>query len=902
MIGFHARLALARLVRYPQRSVLRIAVVAIAVALLAAMLLFIGNSLRTAAGTAVRDVPLDWQGPVSSLAQDRHVESHVAAQPGVADAFATATAPFASASHSGPGGHTRTSQGAIFAVPPGYHDAIHTFRFLHGGLRPGGVVLDQQLAATLEAQIGDSVRLQARPGAPPRSYRVSGVAVITAPDQVFQPLNPSLGPAPAQPPENAAIMDLGTFGRTIGRDLEPITAANALSNSQPGAQTGIQWEVQAQLLAAPLSAHSPSEALKLADQTRNRVERSLPGQVQFVDNLSDALTTAAEDSQYAQALYVMLALPGALIALGVAYLAALGTSERDRRDLALLRARGARRRDLLAMAMAESIAIGLLAGLVGAGLGLAAVDLVVSGGAQLTLGRALTTVAASVALGILGAGSARLRAVGSVLGRSVADARRGAGRGHRPAWHRYYLDLVALALSGLIYWLTIRTGFAAVLNPDANPALSLSVYMFFGPALLWIGATLLLVRLRGRATGWLTNRLAARNPGSLGSLLLSSASRRSAAINRGLVVVGLLLAYGVSLAIFAATYNQQANVDAQLTLGADVTVGAPPGAIAGHDLTAKVDAVNGVRATTALDHSYAYVGPDLQDTYGIDPASFPRATTLRDSYFLGGSASEMMKRLQQTPRGILVSLETINDYALHPGDPLRLRVLDMRTGDFRVARFTVLGTVQEFPSAPRDSFMVANSSYLESVTHAPGPNQVFAAADGDPSAVAARVAAATRGYGTEVKNLNQQAAQTVSSITTVDLTGISRLEEAFALLLAGAGVALFVATAVAERRHELATMAAVGMRLREVAAFVWSEAALVLGASLVLAAVLGWVMAQMLVAMLTHVFDPPPDHLAIPWPYLGGLAAAAIVACALAGALAARLLARLPLGGVLRER
>ena len=37
----------------------------------------------------------------------------------------------------------------------------------------------------------------------------------------------------------------------------------------------------------------------------------------------------------------MLAVPGALVALGLAYLAALGTVERDRRDLALLRARGA---------------------------------------------------------------------------------------------------------------------------------------------------------------------------------------------------------------------------------------------------------------------------------------------------------------------------------------------------------------------------------------------------------------------------------------------------------------------------------------------------------------------------------------------------------------------------------
>ena len=101
-----------------------------------------------------------------------------------------------------------------------------------------------------------------------------------------------------------------------------------------------------------------------------------------------------------------------------------------------------------------------------------------------------------------------------------------------------------------------------------------------------------------------------------------------------------------------------------------------------------------------MDHSYAYVGPDLQDTYGIDPASFANATSLRDSYFLGGTASQMMSRLQQTPDGIMVSLETINDYSLKQGDLLKLRVLNQRTGHFHVVPFHVVGTVQEFPSAP----------------------------------------------------------------------------------------------------------------------------------------------------------------------------------------------------------
>jgi putative ABC transport system permease protein len=197
--------------------------------------------------------------------------------------------------------------------------------------------------------------------------------------------------------------------------------------------------------------------------------------------------------------------------------------------------------------------------------------------------------------------------------------------------------------------------------------------------------------------------------------------------------------------------------------------------------------------------------------------------------------------------------------------------------------------------------MVANLGYLRDVAHDPGPNVILIRAKGDPHALAGRVAAATGRFGASVKDIREQTAQTVSSITTVNLRGISRIEEAFMLALAAGAMALFVAVNLAERRHELATMAALGASLRRAAAFLWSEAALVLVASLALAAVLGWLLAEMLVAMLRHVFDPPPDHLAVPWAFLAGLGGAAVIGCLAAAALAAMQIRRLPLGTILRE-
>src|SRR5439155_787154 len=277
--------------------------------------------------------------------------------------------------------------------------------------------------------------------------------------------------------------------------------------------------------------------------------------------------------------------------LGLAYLAALGTVERDRRELSLLRARGVSRRWLVSLAVIASLFVGIVAGILGSGIALLALRLVHVGRGPLTLWRVVATVGGCVVLAVLGAAAARLGAGAAALRGEVAEGRR-PQRPRRPLWQRLYLDVLALAVSGLVYWLTARTGFSAVVNPDSNPTLSLSVYMFLAPALLWLGATLLLVRARGTAVAWIARKVAGT-----------------------------------------------------------------------------------------------------------------RATTLRDSYFLGGSASQMLARLRARADGILVSRETVTDYSLAIGDLLKLRVLDRRTGNFRVAPFHVVGVVQEFPSAPRDSFM-----------------------------------------------------------------------------------------------------------------------------------------------------------------------------------------------------
>src|SRR3954465_13810509 len=113
-------LARAGLVRAPVRTLIRILTLAAAVALLGAMLLFVGHSLRTMTGSAVRSVPLDWQGPVGSYPSAVRAARRVPGQPRRREAAAAPPAPFAGIEHRDAARTIRAGAGAILAVSPRY--------------------------------------------------------------------------------------------------------------------------------------------------------------------------------------------------------------------------------------------------------------------------------------------------------------------------------------------------------------------------------------------------------------------------------------------------------------------------------------------------------------------------------------------------------------------------------------------------------------------------------------------------------------------------------------------------------------------------------------------------------------------------------------------------------------
>ena len=121
-----------------------------------------------------------------------------------------------------------------------------------------------------------------------------------------------------------------------------------------------------------------------------------------------------------------------------------------------------------------------------------------------------------------------------------------------------------------------------------------------------------------------------------------------------------------------------------------------------------------------------------------------------------------------------------------------------------------------------------------------------------------------------------------SSLTSVDLAGLTRVELGFALVLAAAAGGLVLALGLGERRRSFGDRARSPPMGASCAASWSARPAAVTTGGLLIGALGGGVLSLMLVAVLTGVFDPPPSALAVPWSYLAGVTVLAVAGVALA--------------------
>ncbi|GAA2748191.1 hypothetical protein GCM10009868_40290 [Terrabacter aerolatus] len=867
--------------------------IAVAVSLIASLGTFLTVSQQTMTARALRSVAVDWQVEVQPGADPAAVRATVAGSTGVRAAlpvtFARSTGLQATA-----GGTTQTTGAAmVLGLPDGYRAQFPgEIRQLSGA--PSGVLVAQQTASNLHIRPGSHVVINLG-GSRSATVTVAGVVDLPQADSLFQKVGAPVGAQPSAPPDNVILLPAATFAKVVS--AQPATSLGHGSPAPAAPVVPVTTQIHV-ARSAPLPS-DPAGAYAAVLGAAHNLEAILAGTGVVGNNVGAALDAARSDAAYAQMLFLFLGLPGALLAAMLTAALVGAGAQRRRDEQALLRTRGLPPRAIGRLAAIEAALVaawggvlGLVAGAIASRWAFGSSNATASAGPLGVLGLSPAWAVVAVLFGAVTAAATVLApALRDLRHLTVSRARHAVGRARSPWWMRFGVDLGILALALVVFWVSSSDNYTLVLAPEGVPSISVSYWAFLGPTLLWLGGAMFLWRLATMSLTYGRGALArfiTPLTGRLAKPAAATMSRQRRPLTRSIVLLALAISFAASTATFNATYQQQAEADAQLTNGADVAVTPAPGAPLPATATAAIARTPGVTHVEPLQHRFAYVGADLQDLYGVHPNTIASVTALQDAYFQGGTARQLMATLAAKPDSILVSDETVKDFQLHPGDLLNLRLENQSTHQLTTVPFHYAGIAKEFPTAPKDSFFVANADYVAKMTgsNAVGTYLVDTSGTNQPA-----VAAALRnilGTSATVTDITHTRTAVGSSLTSVNLAGLTRLELAFAVILAAGSGGLVLAIGLAERRRTMAIISVLGARRRQLRGLVMAEGAVVAVGGLLGGALISWALTQMLVKVLTGVFDPPPSSIALPTVYLTVTGVTVVAALAAAAAFSAR--------------
>jgi putative ABC transport system permease protein len=846
-------------------TVAAVVTIAIAVAFLASLGTFVTDNRSRLTVRAAASAPIDWQVQLTAGADPAAVLKALQAVPGLVGERPVDYARVPGLRSSSATGTRTTGAAYVVALPGDYASfAPKQIRPLLGAST--GVLLQQQTAANLAAGPGSTVQVVGATGA---QVTVQGVVELPAADSFFQTVGAPAGSGASAPPDNVLLVPAPAFTALVG---------NAT----------VVHQFHVRLSHAQLPA-DPAAASDLSTRQVNHFVSAVAGGALVGNQLGAALLAARSDAVYAQLLVLLLGIPGVVLAGVVAALVVALRTDRQRRDIGLLRLRGASPAQSARLIGGTALVDGVLGCVAGVIAAAVAVRLALGSGVHLTTVWIGIAVVAGLALAV----TTQLAPVLRLLRRGATTVREEVDptvRAGSPLPLRLGLDGLLLAAAALVFWLTARGGYKVVVVPEGVPVASVNYAALLAPALAWPGLALLVWRVTAAVLNRV-RRLPRRDAaGAVPDLRATIVRRRRRLVARGATGLAVAIAVTVSTAIFTTTYDKQARLDVALTVGSDVAVTLPPDT-RGAGLDPSVATLPGVQAVEPVQHRLAYVGPDLQDLYGINARTIDRAAPLQDAFTPGSTVKDALARLARTPDGVLLAQETLHDYQLRTGDLVRLR-LQNASGHYVTIPFHAVGVVTEFATAPRDSFIIANSAYIAQTTGAPSV-QTLLVRTNSPAKVAAALWPRVPS-GAVVADITSGAASvtTATGLAAGSLSGLARLTLGFGFPLAIASSVLALVVGSAQRRRMLVVLALIGASPKQRAGFVWSEARALVVAGLVGGLTAGFVIAYALVKVLNGIFDPPPQHAAVPAVLLATLVGIVLVGSAATAAVSGRLLAR----------
>ncbi len=382
-------------------------------------------------------------------------------------------------------------------------------------------------------------------------------------------------------------------------------------------------------------------------------------------------------------MFVFLGLPGVVLAAFLAAYAGHILASTQRREQANLRLRGADRRQLGRVVGAQALAVAIAGSLAGTALGLAAVAVILGRHTLFaaSAGQLAVSGLIAVVVGVVAIGLALLVPGRRALRREIADERRELALDPAPAWRRWRLDLVLVVVALVAGGVALAVGAfdAPSGSVTLGQAVSLPSYLLLAPLVAWVGGTLLSVRVLQLASGRLPVPAAPRFGSPVRGLLTRSLRRRSWTLGTAMAGLGLVVAFGVNLAVFASTYDAAKAADARYVVGSDLRI--TPSVLSGQphppELAARyeVPGVVDVAPVVFQLQNGVLIGPydqDRADLAAVDPARFAQVAALSDSFFLDGTAAEAMRALAATPNGVLVRADLADQLSVDNGDDVQV--------------------------------------------------------------------------------------------------------------------------------------------------------------------------------------------------------------------------------------
>ena len=688
----------------------------------------------------------------------------------------------------------------------------------HFATGPGQVVIDAGTADREGYSVGDTIAVQAR--GPERKMEVSGIATFGDVD--------SIGTA------TFALFDLH--------------AAQTLFDKQ-----GSYTEV---LVGGP-------------DSVRAELSKSLPDSVQVQTAAADDRFTLDELKSFVKFLKILLLVFGGVAVVVGAFTIyntlSITVAQRSR-ELALLRALGATRRQVLRSVVVEAFAIGTVASAIGvaAGLGLAKLLNSVFASAGVDLPSTSTvfgtrTIVVSLAVGIIVTVVAGLGpALRATRVSPVTAMREGAdippGRiGRRAPLFAAITGVLALAVLGL-----------GMFGPgiDAEGRLAL---LAPGALLLFIAVALISPRLVPRLASVL-GRPGQRIAGAAGGL-----ARRNAMRNPGrTAATAAALMIGIALVAFSAVVGQGMRESTKGALAdqvrADyVIVGQDGWSPIDPDAAKAVAEVPGVQVSTGLVQDQGRAFGDKISVDGVDEKRI--ASVFGFDWDKGSDAAYA----ELGSGGAIVTDKFAEDHDLAVGDRFQVTAIK---GDKLGLSVAGISKPDKFNPLGTGEVTIARSAYDRSFS-AERERYAFVAADGASQPALEKALASFP----DVKLQSKSEFQTDQSAWVDQILGIFYVLLGLAVIVSLFGIVNTLALSVLERTRELGMLRAIGMSRRQVRRMIRHESVV----TALIGAVLGIAVGVFLAGLATTALSDEGLRFAVP---VGSLVAFTIVA-AVAGVLAA---------------